>query len=150
MPARSCSLWISRSSSTAMRWKSAIMPSIWVTLRRFSSTWNFFRRISVSRDFIDSYSPEVPIYTRDKAGSPVGPRRLQLNSAGDDGLTKLAFRFQSPQDLPEQAITLGKRGFFVLGLAQKGLQRLVQADRLVDLRAGTGPVGAEPDQLLHV
>jgi hypothetical protein len=37
------------------------MPSIWATLRRFSSTWNFFRRISVSRDFIDSYSPEVPI-----------------------------------------------------------------------------------------
>jgi hypothetical protein len=29
-------------------------------LRRFSSAWNFFNRISVSRDFIDSYSPEIP------------------------------------------------------------------------------------------
>jgi hypothetical protein len=27
--------------------------------RRFSSTWNFRNRIRVSRDFIDSYSPEV-------------------------------------------------------------------------------------------
>jgi hypothetical protein len=33
------------------------MLSICATLRRFSSTWNFFRRMSVSRDFIDSYSP---------------------------------------------------------------------------------------------
>ncbi len=30
--------WISRSRSTDIRWKSAIMPSIWATLRRFSST----------------------------------------------------------------------------------------------------------------
>jgi hypothetical protein len=36
------------------------MPSICATRRRRSSTWNFFSRISVSRDFIDRYSPEVP------------------------------------------------------------------------------------------
>ncbi len=38
MPARSCSVWISRSRSVVMRWKSAIMLSIWATRRRFSST----------------------------------------------------------------------------------------------------------------
>jgi len=26
----------------------------------------------------------------------------------------------------------------------------MQGDRLVDLRAGTGPIGSEPDQFLHV
>ena len=51
-----------------MRSKSATMLSICATRRRFSSTWNFLRRMSVSRDFIDLYSPEAPTYTRDAAG----------------------------------------------------------------------------------
>src|SRR3954452_14842104 len=114
IPARSCSDWISRSRSTDIRWKSAIMPSIWATLRRFSSTWNFFRRMSVSRDFIDSYSPEVPICTRDGTGMPQGLRRQCCFCAADDGLTKLAFRFQTPEDLLQLAIAVGKARDLVL------------------------------------
>src|SRR5436190_23487131 len=60
MPTRSCSILISRSSSPAIRSNSAIMVSICATLRRLSSTRNLFRRMTVSRDFIDSYSPQAP------------------------------------------------------------------------------------------
>jgi hypothetical protein len=35
------------------------MPSICKTFRRLSSTLNLFKRISVSRDFINPYSPEA-------------------------------------------------------------------------------------------
>src|ERR1700761_7563572 len=105
--------------------------------------------MSVSRDFIDSYSPEVPNCTRDATGLPKGtPPAFQLCGV-HDGLTKLAFRFQTPEDLLQPPITVAEACDFVLGLAQKSLQRLMQPDRLVDLRAGTRPVGAEPDQLLH-
>ena len=47
-------------------------------------------------------------------------------------------------------VTLVQAGHFVLGLAQKALQRPVQPDRLIDLLTGTLAIGAEPDQLLHV
>src|ERR1700761_2988033 len=131
MPARSCSVRISRSRSADIRWKSAIMPSIWATLRRFSSTWNFFRRISVSRDFIDSYSPEVP--ERGTEPVPVGdPTGFSLLCDADHGVTKLAFRFQAAQDLFELTISVVQTGDFLLGLFQKPLQRPVQPDGLVD------------------
>src|SRR3977135_43544 len=133
-----------------MRWKSAIMPSIWATLRRFSSTWNFFRRISVSRDFIDSYSPEVPICKRDRPGIPQGPHRHGYLCGADDGLTKLAFRFQTSEDLLKLPVTGIQAGHLVFGLAQKALERLMQPDRLVDLGARAPSIGPKPDQFLHV
>src|ERR1700753_3957411 len=106
--------------------------------------------MSVSRDFIDSYSPEVPNGTRDETGLPNGaPPVFQLCGV-HDGLTKLAFRFQTPEDLLESLVTVAEAGHFVLRLAQKRLQRLMQPDRLVDLGTGTCPVSAKPDQFLHV
>src|SRR6185437_14604148 len=106
--------------------------------------------MSVSRDFIDSYSPEVPNCTRDGTGLPQGPRRPFQLCGAHDGLTKLAFRFQTAEDLLELPITVAQAGDFVLGLAQKSLQRLMQPDRLVDIGAGTRPIGPEPDQFLHI
>src|SRR5579863_2226754 len=99
--------------------------------------------MSVSRDFIDSYSPEVPICYGTRAGSPWGPRRHH-NCGADDGLTKLAFRFQTLKDSLQSPITFHEAGRFVLGLAQKPLQRLIQADRLVDFDARSSFVGPEP------
>jgi len=54
---RGCKRYDNGRSRCARIWR--IMPSICATLRRFSPTWNFFNRISVSRDFIDSYSAEI-------------------------------------------------------------------------------------------
>src|SRR3954447_8330715 len=130
MPARSCSAFISRSRSTPMRSNSAIMPSICATLRRFSSTWNFLRRISVSRDFIDSYSPEVP-----------------YNGTTSESVWRhsVSFRFHPAQYLFKTLISLLKTGRFVFVLGQNLLQRAVQADPLVPLGAGAEPIGPEPD-----
>src|ERR1700743_2528362 len=106
--------------------------------------------MSVSRDFIDAYSPEVPNCTRDAPGLPEGtPPVFQLCGV-HDGPTKLAFRFQTPEDLLQPPITVTEARHLVLGLAQKSFQRLMQPDRLVDLRAGTRPIGPEPDQFLHI
>src|SRR5262249_20645851 len=94
MPARSCSDLISRSKSVAMRSNSAIIPSIWATLRRFSSTWNFFRRISVSLDFIDCYSPEAPAPCH-RAGTWRGTSRFGRNAPCNRAVCRhiLSFRF---------------------------------------------------------
>src|SRR3954469_17233075 len=108
----------------------------------------------VSRDFIDSYSPEVPLLRMGRHRSShrpaPGQHRFGYSVGTDDDWTKLAFRFQIAEDLRLLAVALGQRRPFVLALAQEGLQRLVQPDRLVDLGAGARPIGAEPDQLLHV
>src|SRR5262249_41368985 len=109
--------------------------------------------MSVSRDFIDSYSPEVPGCTRGSADlpmkSPLGADGHRELCDADDGLTKLAFRFQITQDLRQLAVAVRQRRTFVLALPQEGFQGLMQPDRLVDLGAGTRPVGPEPDQFLH-
>src|SRR5215469_2341275 len=60
MPERSCSILMSRSRSALMRSNPLIMLSIWAIVRRLSSTRNFFRRMSVSRDFIDFVLPQAP------------------------------------------------------------------------------------------
>src|SRR3954452_17005673 len=112
----------------------------------------------VSRDFIDSYSPEVPwlqeTHTLGQHRSPHRPDggqdRLYYSVGWDDDGTKLAFRFQITKDLHQLAVAVRQGCIFVLALAQEGLQRLVQADRLVDLGAGAGAVGAQTDQFLHV
>src|SRR3569623_2123216 len=105
--------------------------------------------MSVSRDFIDSYSPEVPQLHagqhRSLPGSQPGPRPALLLCGPDDGLTKLAFRFQIAEDLRQLAVAVAQRGIFDLALAQEGLERLVQPDCLVNLGAGARPVGPKPD-----
>src|ERR1700726_2810832 len=145
MPARSCSATISRSRSFAMRWKSAIMASIWATLRRFSSSWNFFRRMSVLRDFIDPYSRPEPNRLR-RQPARTGSTAIERNGAS----ILLVFGFQGCHDLLESAVAVRDPGRLLLGLGQERLQRLVQEDGLVDLLAGPRPIGPEPDQLLHV
>src|SRR4051794_33037075 len=112
----------------------------------------------VSRDFIDSYSPEVPwlqeTHTLGQHRSPHRPDggqdRLCYSVGWDDDGTKLAFRFQIAEDLRQLAVAVRQRCIFVLALAQEGFQRLVQADRLVDLGAGAGTGGAPTGQFLPV
>src|SRR5215470_16592844 len=98
--------------------------------------------MSVSRDFIDSYSPEVPVRTRDGPAPLEGPAGIFKRSA-DHGVTKLAFRFQTLEDLFKPAVSLDQPTHFVLALAQKGFQRFMQSDRRVDLHARSRAVGAE-------
>ena len=50
--------------------------------RRFSSSWNLRNRMSVSRDFIDTYSPEAPERTPDP---PPYPPRLTRREGGGVG-----------------------------------------------------------------
>ena len=95
--------------------------------------------------------PRSPI--RDRTGrrhapDPTGSRRGPSHRGC--GSTTLVFGFRRPQDLLKPLISFGKTGCFFLTLAEEGLERLVQADRLVDLGARARPVGAEPDQFLHV
>src|SRR5262249_57059226 len=52
--------------------------------------------------------------------------------------------------LGQTPITIRQAGCFFLTLGEKSLERLVQADGLIDLRAGAGPIGAEPDEFLHI
>src|SRR5262244_1298021 len=100
--------------------------------------------MSVSRDFIDSYSPEVPM----------GRRRLEfrrpagtlVRAIAQSGTTTLFFGFRNRENLLKTLISLPKRRRVILALGQEGLQRAVQRDRLVDLGARAGPIGAEPDQ----
>src|SRR3982074_383658 len=108
--------------------------------------------MSVSRDFIDSYSPEAPAPwnrsrqdTRSRSGlSGMIPTDAQC------GGTTLVFGFHGGQDLLKALISLLKAGRLLLALGEELLQRLVQPDRLVDLRARPGAIRAEPDQLFHV
>src|SRR5262245_35301438 len=117
--------------------------------------------MSVSRDFIDSYSPEVPdsrtCAPRSAARGQTPWDRQDADCGhpgrpfgGQCGPTVLVFGFHATENLLKTLISLSKIGRFLLGLAQELLQRVVQADRLVDLGARPRPVGAEPDQLLHV
>src|ERR1700742_644522 len=79
--------------------------------------------------------PRSPNLNAGQSRLPGGtPPAYQLCD-GDDGPTKLAFRFQSPEDFLQLLITVDQGRLFVLALAQIGFQRLVQPDRLVDLRA---------------
>src|SRR5947209_665284 len=95
----------------------------------------------VSRDFIDSYSPEVPWLqdtpTSGRHQSPHRPDwgqdRLCYSVRADDDATKLAFRFQIAEDLRQLTVAVRQRGIFVLALLEERFQRLVEADRLVDL-----------------
>src|ERR1700722_19179362 len=99
--------------------------------------------MSVSRDFIDFYSPKA----RDKGAAERVPHgATERKSAA----ITLAFGFRTRQYLGQTPVTIRQAGCFFLTLGEKSLDRLVQADRLVDLRAGAGAVGAEPDELLHI
>src|SRR5262249_26019233 len=106
--------------------------------------------MSVSRDFIDSYSPEA------SSEWPIRPYRTDramgcLNrTIGNGGSTTLVFGFRLAEDLLQTGIPLRQRAGLVLVLAEELLERPVQRHRLVALAAGARPVGAEPDQLLHV
>src|SRR5579883_2195327 len=104
--------------------------------------------MSVSRDFIDSYSPEV-------RNHPEGPgRRLREGTLQRTGAhcgdIKLVFGFRAAQDLFKALISLPETRRLVLALGEKSLDRLMQANGFVDLGAGAGPIGAEADELLHV
>src|SRR3954447_24122072 len=99
----------------------------------------------VSRDFIDSYSPEVPWLHVGQHRSPHRPDggqdRLCYSVGWDDDRTKLAFRFQITEDLRQLAVAVRQRCIFVLALAQEGLQRLPRGGRLADPGAGARPGG---------
>src|SRR5262245_54519253 len=92
------------------------------------------------------------------AGRPLpGQRRITLRSirakrpqTPQSAPTLLVFCFRTTQDLLKALISLPKTGCFFLTLGEEFLQWPVQADGLIDLGAGTCPIGAEPDQLLHV
>src|ERR1700722_5831429 len=100
--------------------------------------------MSVSRDFINCYSPEA-----------TGPRRRPTLGSGvpirpDCRAISLAFGFRTAQDFIKTAVTIRQAGCLFLTLSQEVLQRLMKANRLIDLRTGSGPVGAKPDKLFHV
>src|SRR5579862_4256789 len=127
MPVFCCSISICWSSSAAIRSKSAIIISICVTWRRFSSTWNFLRRMRLSlRDFMTC----TPYTLKSPGPSCLGPGLLQ--------------------DRLEQLVAVGDAGPLLPLLAQKGLERRVERDGTVHLRIRSLPVGTEPDQFLHV
>ncbi len=48
------------------------------------------------------------------------------------------------------AVTIRQAGCLFLALSQEGLQRLMQPNRVINLRAGSGPVSAKPDEFFHV
>src|SRR5436190_21952284 len=102
--------------------------------------------MSVSRDFIDSYSrsPEN-VATLWSQGRP----RAQENEP-DAGTITLVFRIQAGQDLFKALISFAQTGCFFLTLGEESLQRVVQTDGFVDFRAGSGPIGPQPDQFFHV
>src|SRR5450759_5172298 len=83
-----------------------------------------------------------------KSGNRFSDRimRKQKGFCGQLGLIGLL----ALEDLFKPLVSLCHTGCFFLKLAEEGLQRLVQGDRLVELGAGAGPVGPPPDQLLHV
>src|SRR5215467_9313237 len=105
--------------------------------------------MSVSRDFIDSYSPK-PRANADTVLLADLVRRCLSSTATNGASTTLVFGFHVRQDLLKTLITLGQGAGFVLALAQKRLQGAVQGDGLVDLGAAPGPIGPQADQFLHV
>src|SRR5262249_43366818 len=104
--------------------------------------------MSVSRDFIDSYSPEVPM----------GRRRLEfrrpagtlVRAIAQSGTTTLFFGFRNRENLLKTLISLSKRRRFILALGQERLWGGGRRGRLVDVGARAGAVGAEPEQSRHV
>src|SRR6516164_5756229 len=99
--------------------------------------------MSVSRDFIDFYSPKA----RDKGAAERFPHgATERKSAA----ITLAFGFRARHYLGQTPVTIRQAGCFFLTLGEKSLDRLVQADRLIDLRAGAGAISAEPDEFLHI
>src|SRR5215471_4088455 len=107
--------------------------------------------MSVSRDFIDSYSPEAPsLLDRAPIGRGGSLLSRTLPAYAQCGGTKLVFGFHIAQDFLKPLISLPKAARLVLALGEERLERLVQTDGLVDLGARARPIGAEPDQLLHV
>src|SRR5581483_6921973 len=106
--------------------------------------------MSVSRDFIDPYSPEAPTPRNSDRREPGSLAGGTARAHGQCGATTLVFGFHAAENSLKALISLPKTGCFFLTLGQEGLQRAMQADRLVHLGARSGPVGAEPDQLLHV
>src|SRR5580692_1222319 len=99
--------------------------------------------MSVSRDFIDFYSPKARDQRR---------RRGFLYGATDRDCAPitLAIGFRVRHYLGQTLITFGEARCFILALAQESLDRLMQADCFVDFGTGSGAVGAEPDQFLHI
>src|ERR1700752_466493 len=98
--------------------------------------------MSVSRDFIDFYSPKAR--TKDAA------ERVRGATDAKGAPITLAFGFPVRHYLGQTPITIRQAGCFLLTLGEKSLERLVQADGPVDLGAGAGAVGAEPDEFLHI
>src|SRR5271155_5496291 len=98
--------------------------------------------MSVSRDFIDYYSPEA------KTGKPMtGKPWCRANPfarhprSPDCGPITLAFGFRDRHNIGQTAISFRQAGCFFLTLGEKTLRRLGQADGLVDLGAAPGAVG---------
>src|SRR5262244_1790049 len=100
--------------------------------------------MSVSRDFIDSYSPK-PRAIADAVILADLVRRCLSSTASNRATTTLVFGFHVRQDLLKTLITLGQGGGFALALTQKLLQGAVQGDGLVDLRAAARPIGTQAD-----
>src|SRR5581483_3755701 len=114
-----------------------------------SSTWNFSSRINVSRDFIDSYSPEAPKACWRKTQN-ARPASAQSQPGGECPPLTLVFGFHARHNALKPLISFRQTGCFFLTLAEEGLQRLVETDGFVDFRAGTGPIGSKADQFLHI
>src|SRR5579863_1928051 len=112
--------------------------------------------MSVSRDFIDSYSPEArnlrnpESRNRNRRRGPETWKAAAVPTRGYCGAITLVFGFQIAEDLLKALISLREAGRLLLLLGQEVFQGLVQADGLVDLGARARPIGAEPDQFLHV
>src|SRR5580704_11308794 len=102
--------------------------------------------MSVSRDFIDYYSPEAIPNPLDATRTPPGGAPM----AGIVARITLAFGFRGRHNLGQTAISFRQAGCFFLTLGEKVLERLVQPDGVVHLRAGPDPVGPEPDELFHI
>src|SRR5580693_1004190 len=131
------------------------MASIWATLRRFSSSWNFLRRIRVLRDFIEP-TPGLPQPARASLGLLVGGQEGAVEPAareprsGNHRPIMLVFGFQRPHDVREPAVTLGDPGCLFLGLGEKTFERAMEPDCFVNFGARARPIGTKPDQLFHI
>src|ERR1700681_251698 len=109
--------------------------------------------MSVSRDFIDSYSPKPGILeTGIPEPQPVAPIRPWKAAAVPTSLhcgnITLVFGFNIAQDLLKTLISSPEAGCFLLPLGQEVFQRLVEAGGLVDLRGRNCSGGDGADQLV--
>src|ERR1700733_14883020 len=98
--------------------------------------------MSVSRDFIDYYSPEA-------SPKKLGPKAARIPPRGAPiarivARITLAFGFRGGHNLGQAEITFRQAGCFFLTLGQEVLDRLMQPDCLVDLGARPGPIGPKP------